>query len=536
MSIPTQGGKFSYAPQAQKYGDHIDKYDPTALSWYSIRAPRVSVGAQQMQENLAPETGGPIVPNGAYKTMSFVAGDVETTPRLENAMMYLLYGALGKHQSWADSAYNPADPTTPVAGSTGTFLHKFSFDPTNTYMMPWMSVRKMIPGSNAKSTYGEIGVDVKVASLSLQIPGAGLLSANIGFQGRVPKFPSAADVNAWTYANANEDSLSIPHAGRGTFLIGGEKFPVVNAAIDIQNGLSQPQQEMIVGEYHPDDMVALTRTATIRVTYKWSDDKLYRELMTGAVDGVDWDSIPMLRDTNGETRALEAYFESPGNIPGSNPKVPNSLRVIANRVVWQIEGNGIELQAGNIIQVTLTGTVLEPETGQDYIEIWMQNGVDLTWHTAPEFAFGDATVTFTEGTGPIDIDNTATLTSSLVDFNGGQVIITPTANNESADIISVANIGTGAGEIGNTAGAITYGGLAIGDVDATNDGTAGKPLQIDLNTADTSPAAVEALLQALQFDTGASPAETTRVLEYYISDGDQGFTVDTVRIAVNATT
>ena len=538
MTIPSQSAQFSFAPQAQKFGKDAptDAFVVADHTWYTVRAPRVAVMSQQVQQTLPPETGGPITPNGAYKTMAFYGGDVDAMPRLEEAVLYLFYGTMGKHTSYADSNWSATETDNTTSGSTGTFLHKFVFDAANTFEQPWMAVRCKVPGRTAAENSGDIGVDSKISALTLTIPGAGLLQMNTVFLGRCPKFPTPTEVNAWAYANTLEDSLSIPNAGKGRFLIGGVEYPITSAQIVVANNLTNPQQEMVVGDYYPDDFIALTRNAQIQVVYKWENADLHRQLYTGRVDGVEWDSLPFSQKTSGATMAFEGLFQSSGNIPGSSPAVPYEMRVIANHVTWAVQPGSMELQAGGIIQLTLVGTILEPLDGSDYLEIWVRNGKDLAWHKAPVFELGVSTINFTESDGATNLTAAATLTSGLTNFNGGKLVVSTTSNGDSADVISVQDIGTNPTEIGLSTAEVQYGGSAIGDIDATNDGTAGKPLEIVFDTADATPTAVLALIEAIQWNTGSSPSEATRVVEFRVEDGSTGISEDEIRVYVTATT
>ena len=73
-------------------------------------------------------------------------------------------------------------------------------------------------------------------------------------------------------------------------------------------------------------------------------------------------------------------------------------------------------------------------------------------------------------------------------MNGGFLQVNITANGATQDQLSVLNQGTGPGQIGVSGSTISYGGTAIGTVDATLDGLNGHSLRINLNS-NASPAA-----------------------------------------------
>lgn len=373
MTITAQSSVFSLAVQSAKNGS-ASNITVGDLDWYRTRAPRIGIGTIQQQETFPLETGGPIVPTGSFKSGQYPAGDVEMIPRAEEFLGYLLYGATGACDTAEDSVYDSEAETLDAATYTGVNSHRFKFA-ADGYTLPWLATRVRVPGATAGDVYGEVHQDMKINSFRLNIPAAGLLGASVGFQGLKSFYPNATAVNAWTYENTTEDSLSAPHSGKGQFLLGGDAYPITGASIELVNNLSSPQQEMVVGSYHPDDAVSISRALQIRIVYKWENPDFYRQLLTGSTSGTEWDSIPFLQDTaDAGAKAFEGVFQSPGNIPGvTGGDLPFELKVVANRVVWQIDRGGIELQAGNIIQVPYVGTVLEPAAGEEYLEIYLQN-------------------------------------------------------------------------------------------------------------------------------------------------------------------
>lgn len=375
MSVPSQSAVFSVGVQSAKVGD--DALNVSTVQWYRTRAPRISAGTVQMQDNFPLETGGPIVPTGTFKSAQYGAGDVEMIPRVQEFIGFLLYGALGDVQSATDATWDTATNAFTSATETGVNAHRFVFDPASSFTQPWLALRTMTPGATADKNFGQVFADSKVGALQLNIPAMGLLGSTVSFQSRKVTYPPASDVNQWTYQNTVEDSLSAVHAGRGSFLVGGEQLPITNASIQLVNNLTTPEQEMVVGSYHPDDFIAQSREMRVSITVKWQNADFYRKILTGAVDESDWQSLPHILDTNGATKAFEATFYSPGTIPGSNDgsgnPLPYMLKIIANRMSWQIDRGGIELRAGEIIQVPYIGTVLEPAEGEEYCEFILHN-------------------------------------------------------------------------------------------------------------------------------------------------------------------
>lgn len=370
MSVPSQQSTFSIAPQGAKVGDGV--WTTSNYTWHRYRVPRVSGLSQQMQTVLPPENGGVITATGAYKFGAFVGTEIDLIPRLENNFGWLLEAALGAVTSVANARYTASGFVEDV---TGVNAHVFRFDPSDSSYQPWLAVRRTIPG--ASTTYGEIGYDCKVGSLRLNVPAGGLLTSRIGIVGRRP---IQEDPTGWTYADPFEGSDSIPQGMRGSLSIAGSTLPVTGLSIDIINGLSTPQQEMVIGSFYPDDFVALTRGCTIRAVYKWANADLYRQILNGGAANLEWDSMPYITETVGTTRAFHAEFFSAGNISGSSPSQPFKMKIFANKVAWQFDAAGVELAAGDILMLPFVGTVLDTGDGSDYFEIAIENGeANYTW-------------------------------------------------------------------------------------------------------------------------------------------------------------
>lgn len=359
MSLSAQGGVVSFAEQAAKIGrDGV--FDASALSWFKVRAPRVSLGTVQDQQVFPLETGGTLTPTGSYKQGYFFAGEVDLIPRLEAAFGYLAKATLGVASSVVDT---DADGNAVVGVNT----HIFRFDPNDPAYQPWMAVRRSVPGVTPAERLGETGFDCKVQMLDLTIPAKGKVQASVAMMGRDVEYD---DASTWVYANNFEDSTSAPDAGRGQFAIGGVEYPIIGAQISLSNGLTTPDQEMVIGDFRPDDFIALTRNATIRIVYKYENPELYKQILTGQANGTEWNSLPFIVNSGGGDFAFDARFLAPANIGATGQ--PYEMRIRANRVTWAVD-RPIELQAGGIITQTFTGTVLEPATGEDYIQIVMVN-------------------------------------------------------------------------------------------------------------------------------------------------------------------
>lgn len=361
-STPAQSSIVSIAKQAAKIG----RGGTIVLSdqpWYKFNTLENGLGALQDQQVFPPESGGPLTPRGAYKQSKFFGGTVTLIPRLESTLGLLLNAVMGK-------ASTVTGVTADGVSHAGVNTHIFHFDPAGAANQPWMAVRRHIPTPSSSNYHGEIGFDCKVGLFDLTIPAMGKLVSRIQMVGRDYKL--ALDSNTWSYANASfDDELTAPDSGRGFFKIAGAEYPTMGASFQLMNGLTSPQQEMIIGDFSPDDFVALTRAAQIQFVYKYENADLYRTLLGGDPSAVDWSSLPFVANTVGATFALQARFETPGEIGVTG--LPYALEIRANKVTVAVTGP-IELQPGNIITQTFVLTVLTPSNSAvDYLQFIIEN-------------------------------------------------------------------------------------------------------------------------------------------------------------------
>ncbi len=144
--------------------------------------------------------------------------------------------------------------------------------------------------------------------------------------------------------------------------------------------------------------------------------------------------------------------------------------------------------------------------------------------------------TFVEGGSPVLLDENADATvtdSDSANFDTGNVTVSIISNGVAAeDVLSIRNQGTGAGQIGVSGSAITFGGTQIGTYAG---GTAGNSLVITLDS-DATPAAVQALVRNLTYSNSNNdnPSSAARTVRITVSDGDGG-TSNNADVTVNVT-
>jgi hypothetical protein len=241
--------------------------------------------------------------------------------------------------------------------------HDFQFNATPT-TLPWMSVRKYIPGT---TPLWEQGYDNKVTSCRFTFPQNGVVSARVDFLGRTPDWTTpgsptwAGDLEAFGSVPATCDLngfIKLPNSYNGT-----TAFPITNLVITMVNNLTSPSQEMIIGSPYPDDFAVLSRAMSIQATLKWADPQLYLDILTGNVTGTSW--APGIFTSN-----LDVLINAPAVIPG-NASATYSLEVLAGEVMWGVNGSPV-LAGGDVVMLPLIGTVLNPSSG-NYCDFILTN-------------------------------------------------------------------------------------------------------------------------------------------------------------------
>jgi hypothetical protein len=235
----------------------------------------------------------------------------------------------------------------------GMRAHKFAFDSTNNSFVPFMSMRKLIPGSNNSPTLGEQFLDCKILGATFTLPNEGLIGCRVDAMGRTFVFVDNPE-GTWSWANTYEDYTSIPiGCTTGGYIsvpsFGDRPLPVVACTVGIQNNPLDIRQERIFGSPDLEDITITGRQLVFDVTCKWRDPSLYRAITTGSKTGTSWTTIPFVK-------SLDVFARSPGFAAGGN--APYGLRIESDAVMWQMAG-GVRLVGNQMVSVRLQGTALD---------------------------------------------------------------------------------------------------------------------------------------------------------------------------------
>lgn len=338
-------------------GRALSSYKRSSLSWLKLPAREIQYAEQQMQQVFPPEINRRSTPFGAYKSGVAVAGSVSMLPRLESSLGNLFLATFGS-------------ASVSVAGTVGT--HTFKFLSANETYQPWFAARRAVPGREAIPGQGLIGFDNKVARMRVAAQAAEILTADFDLEGRVPELDSHPE--GWAGASF-EDFESVPLACKGTLRFPtisdfADPLPVTSAVIELNNQITTPREEMILGSYFMDDIITRYRVMTISFMYKYGGPEVYQYLFGGAKGVKNWDPTPFITETSGGLNALELTFQAPFNIPSSS--TPYTLTIIPNKVYWEPQ-RPISMQGGGIIMQEIRGTVLTPDDGVSYADLILKN-------------------------------------------------------------------------------------------------------------------------------------------------------------------
>lgn len=286
---------------------------------------------------------------GAYKLLATIANNSATT----------------FSDTIADAALGASAPVTnTTVTQSGSTL--FSVDPLDDSNLPWITLRKVIPGDSAGGYQQEFFYDCRLAALSITIPAMGLMSHEFSFVGRVPQWKDGkptAGTDPGEFGAAFEDADTIGQGAIGGVTLSGfsggelpDGGAFTHAQIVLANQFSTPQEEMIIGSYYPDDMACLSRGALVRLIYKWKDASLYRALNMAAADGLtgirEWTPIV-------KTSPVEITSQSPVAVPEFVSQY--GFKFSADKVDWIM--SPVTMAPRKLVQVELIGTIKQATVG-----------------------------------------------------------------------------------------------------------------------------------------------------------------------------
>lgn len=358
MAVTAQAGIFGFGPQGAM--------EQAATQFWKHKATTVDLGVLDDIRVGPLEIGSGPFPTFPYKAGYVIGGGVELQPRLEDSIGWLLFATLGAHSVGA--------------ATDGVYPHTFKPD-TDQSNVRWLSLRKYFPQkeSDPATDLGMLFTDCKPTNLTLTLPNDAPITARWDFMGR--EYTMVPDITGWTWQNsAYEDWGSIPlgcETGGSIEFTGGdlsgESLPIVNARVSFGNQNLDIRQEKVYGSPSLEDITIIQRQMTFDCQVKWNNPDVFRNILTGSSTGVNWTSQALTGQVDIKTVATA--------LAGSSLSQKFELDINAAELMWQLNGP-ITLAAGEAIMIPLTGTALEPASG-DYATFMLYNEVaDYSWPAA----------------------------------------------------------------------------------------------------------------------------------------------------------
>ena len=123
-----------------------------------------------------------------------------------------------------------------------------------------------------------------------------------------------------------------------------------------------------------------------------------------------------------------------------------------------------------------------------------------------------------------------------IDFDSGLLAVTINSADTANERLEIISTGTGPGEISTDGAFVLFGGIEIGTLSASVNGSASTwTLEIELN-GDADSAAVSALVNAIAYENSNGSSSGTRIVDFVLEDGDGGtsnVSSVTVNVAAN---
>jgi hypothetical protein len=309
---------------------------PEHFYWHKAR--EVTIQPVPQQGVFDPEVGGSLLPSGAYKAGVWVAGEMDIYPRIGGSILPLLYSLAGSYNKAGGAA--PFTYTLPDGG----------IDAGNPNT--WLTFRRIIPTTG--NSYGETFQDCRVTGFSITAQPGNPLTARVqvlGISAAPTDNPSGA---GWSPTGATPDNggyESFTFVPITTKVSGNTSWPTGMTAprelqINVALGTQQPQREMVVGSYFPDDLTPLSRSVTLATTVNWKNKTLYDSIQY-KVDGSFNPEIFV--------SPITVEFLTPGTVLAGPTE--GVLGFNAVNVTWQ--ATPIGLRGGDVVAMRLQGSVID---------------------------------------------------------------------------------------------------------------------------------------------------------------------------------
>ena len=191
---------------------------------------------------------------------------------------------------------------------TGAYANLFTMHPTYPSRVKWMGFRKFIPGGDDDDSdygLGETYNDCKVLGLGMTLPNDGLISSQLAILGRTFDLETDPDwgitsgsTGGWHVTDGDFETYeSIPIGCQVAGYIqipalNGLELPVLNGSVTIANTPIDARYERIFGSPYMQGITVGSRSVAFDLTVLWQNPDLYRMVLTGSKEGLEWSAIP----------------------------------------------------------------------------------------------------------------------------------------------------------------------------------------------------------------------------------------------------
>ena len=301
---------------------------------------------------------------------------------------------------------------------------------------------------------------------------------------------------------------------------------------------------IIVGDPAPNDFSTGSLTVSIAMGVVGAEDELSLTIANGvgfftfgadvvvSVDGVFVGTVTGGGAGGGD---LVISFPAPGALGSTFPTLEQVQRIIS-AIAYSNTGGDVPTDGDRDITFTLVDSSggMGTDLGTITVDVEPVEDVPMLTDLVALVSFDSTVAT----AAPQDIDTDVTVTDvDTVDFDGGSVSIGNTGAGLAGDQLSIMDSGTPEVGIEVSGATVSFNGLVIGTI--SSDGSNGSDLVIDLTTTNATAAAVEALIEALQYQNTDPTPDNSRTFRIDITDGEGGvssgnpFTVELTGIGVN---
>lgn len=317
----------------------------TTYRW--IPATSVNLNPQQNAQTLPAEVGGDYFLRGSYKSSAAMNGDIAFVARPSSL------GDLFLMLTGVDTVTNP---------TSGVYQHTFTpFTVASGNDLPWYTAAKDVSG-----VWGEQHTDVRLTSLTLDIPKSAIMTGQASLVGITPQAVTSASFGSKTFDVTPQfqsclGAVSLLNEANSSS-ISSNSVLVDRFSLSFNNNLSN--DEFVVGSYYQQGITLLQKTVQVNMDFTIRDSALYQAVYYNG------GSIPEAWSPSIYRGTLAVTLTNPFNIPTTS--TPYS--VVFNFPGLDFMVLPVALQGSELVRATLS-TQVTLGTANDRFNIVLTNGI-----------------------------------------------------------------------------------------------------------------------------------------------------------------